>query len=95
MCFGSTAGSPAGPGHREATIEDAAARLRLRLVEVEAVGPGQVHEPHRRTAVQPRIAEYLVDSSWRLGVAQYIRLLAGEADIRGVALDGADSPLVR
>ena len=45
--------------------------------------------------VQPRIAEYLVDSSWRLGVTQYIRLLAGEADIRGVALDGADSPLVR
>lgn len=45
--------------------------------------------------VAGRIAEYLVDSSWRLGVAQYIRLLAGQADIRGIALDGTDSPLVQ
>ena len=45
--------------------------------------------------VRKRIAEYLVDSSWRLGIAQYIRLLAGQANIRGIALDGADSPLVQ
>jgi len=42
-----------------------------------------------------RIAEYLVESSWRRGAAQFVRLLAGEADIRGIALDGADSPLVQ
>ena len=45
--------------------------------------------------VRDHIAEYLVESSWRRGAAQYIRLLAGEADIRGIALDGADSPLVQ
>lgn len=45
--------------------------------------------------VRQRIADYLVDSSWRLGIAQYIRLLAGQADIRGIALDGSDSPLVQ
>ena len=45
--------------------------------------------------VRDHIAEYLVEASWRRGVTQYIRLLAGEADIRGVSLDGAGSPLVQ
>ena len=45
--------------------------------------------------VRDRIAECLVESSWRRGAAQHVRLLAGEADNRGIALDGADGPLVQ
>ncbi len=45
--------------------------------------------------VRDRIAEYLVEASWRRGVTQYVRLLAGQAEIRGVALDGTGSPLVQ
>ena len=45
--------------------------------------------------VQDRIADYLVEASWRRGVTQYIRLLAGQADIQGVSLDAAGSPLVQ
>ncbi|MBT6510827.1 MAG: peptidylprolyl isomerase [Rhodospirillaceae bacterium] len=41
------------------------------------------------------IAHYLQEASFRRGVAQYIRLLAGEADIRGIELDAVDSPLVQ
>jgi len=41
------------------------------------------------------IAEYLAEASWRRGVAQYIRLLAGQADIRGIDIGGSGSPLVQ
>ena len=46
-------------------------------------------------AVRDRIAGYLQESSWRRGVAQYIKLLAGNASIEGIDLDGATSPLVQ
>lgn len=45
--------------------------------------------------VRERIAEYLAEASWRRGVAQYIRLLAGQADIRGIDIGGTGSPLVQ
>jgi len=41
------------------------------------------------------IAAYLEERAWRRAVAQYIALLAGGAEIRGVRMDGARSPLVR
>ena len=46
-------------------------------------------------AVRDRIAHYLQEASFRRGAAQYIAILAGAAEISGIALDGADSPLVQ
>lgn len=45
--------------------------------------------------VAEKIAGYLEEVSWRRAVAQYVRLLAGEATIAGVDLEAATSPLVR
>jgi peptidyl-prolyl cis-trans isomerase C len=42
-----------------------------------------------------RVAEYLGASAWTRAVHQYIQLLAGRADIRGIELDGAPTPLVQ
>ena len=41
------------------------------------------------------IAHYLQEASFRRGAAQYIGLLAGDASIHGIDLEGADSPLVQ
>jgi peptidyl-prolyl cis-trans isomerase C len=46
-------------------------------------------------AVRERVAAYLREASWRRAVSQYLRLLAGRADVQGVDLRGADSPLVQ
>lgn len=46
-------------------------------------------------AVRGRIESYLGEHVQRQGTAQYIGLLIGRADIRGIALDGATSPLVQ
>ncbi len=45
--------------------------------------------------VRDRIARYLEESAWRRAAAQYLSLLAGEAEITGVELDAARSPLVQ
>lgn len=45
--------------------------------------------------VKDRIAEYLEEHVHRQATAQYISLLVGRADIRGIALDGAATPLVQ
>lgn len=42
-----------------------------------------------------RVAEYLREASYRRAVHQYLSVLAGRADIRGVALAAADGPLVQ
>lgn len=46
-------------------------------------------------AARDRIAAYLEAASWSRAVAQYLALLAGAAEVRGVRLQGADSPLVQ
>lgn len=46
-------------------------------------------------AVRTRIATYLEDRTWRRAVAQYIALLAGQAQIAGFDLPAATSPLVQ
>ena len=46
-------------------------------------------------AVHDNISDYLAEASWRRAVAQYVRILAGEAELTGPELGGADSPLVR
>lgn len=45
--------------------------------------------------VAQRIAERLEATTYAIAVRQYLSLLAGRADIRGVSLDGASSPLVQ
>jgi peptidyl-prolyl cis-trans isomerase C len=47
------------------------------------------------TAVRERIADYLSESVFRSAVRQYVSLLAAEAQIAGVAIDAATSPLVQ
>jgi len=46
-------------------------------------------------AVEQRIAGYLDEHVRRQATAQYISLLVGSADIRGIALNGAATPLVQ
>lgn len=46
-------------------------------------------------AVQERIAAYLEDHVTRAAHAQYVALLVGRADIQGIVLGGADTPLVQ
>ena len=45
--------------------------------------------------VRERIASYLEESSWRRAVAQYVSLLAGQAEIKGFDMQGATSPLLQ
>jgi len=45
--------------------------------------------------VERRIADYLQAASWQRALAQYIRVLAGAAEIEGVELGGAETPLVQ
>ena len=45
--------------------------------------------------VRERIADYLAQHVRRQAAAQFIDVLVGRADIRGIALKGAESPLVQ
>lgn len=45
--------------------------------------------------VKAQIAEYLRTQAWQRAVHQYLQILVGRADIRGITLDGAESPLVQ
>jgi peptidyl-prolyl cis-trans isomerase C len=45
--------------------------------------------------VQQRIADYLQAASWQRALAQYVRLLAGRAEVAGIDLGGAETPLVQ
>lgn len=45
--------------------------------------------------VRERIASYLHESSRRRALSQYLKMLAGEADLRGIDLEQADSPLLQ
>ncbi|MGI9356712.1 MAG: peptidylprolyl isomerase [Rhizobiaceae bacterium] len=42
-----------------------------------------------------RISAWLQAASWSRAVSQYVGILAGQADIKGVDLPGSDSPLVQ
>jgi len=46
-------------------------------------------------AVRDRIAAYLSEHVNRQATTQYVSLLVGRADIKGIALDGSSSPLVQ
>jgi peptidyl-prolyl cis-trans isomerase C len=44
---------------------------------------------------RPLVEEFLRDASWRRAVSQFISLIIGDADVSGVDLKGAQSPLVQ
>jgi peptidyl-prolyl cis-trans isomerase C len=44
---------------------------------------------------KPAVERLLASSSWQRAVSQYLRILAGRAEIAGIALPGAASPLVQ
>jgi len=46
-------------------------------------------------AVQAQIADELQRQSWQRALHQYLHILVGRANIEGVELEGADSPLVQ
>lgn len=46
-------------------------------------------------AVREPIARFLEGCAWRTAVRQYLQILVGRAEIRGLALAGAASPLVQ
>src|SRR5574337_940290 len=58
---------------------------------------------HRRIVGKPlefeqarvRIADYLRERVWRRALGQYLQILIGQAEIRGIELNGAASPLVQ
>lgn len=45
--------------------------------------------------VRERIAAWLEAAAWSKAVSQYIRVLAADADIRGIDLDAAEGPLLQ
>ncbi len=46
-------------------------------------------------AVRDKVADYLADAVFHRAVTQFVTLLAGEAQIEGIQLGGATSPLVQ
>lgn len=67
-------------------------RFGLHIVQVERRIEG---EPLPFEAVEARIAEYLSRQAWQRALHQYLKLLAGRADIAGVELEGAAGALVQ
>lgn len=67
-------------------------RFGLHVVEVLAREPGALRSFE---AVRGSVASALRQRCHLNAVRQYIALLAGQADLRGVALDAADTPLVQ
>lgn len=46
-------------------------------------------------AVKSQIADQLTRQAWQSAVHQYLKILVGRADVQGVTLEGADTPLVQ
>lgn len=67
-------------------------RFGLHIIEVRARDPGR---PVSFEQVQQAVAAQLRRQSWANALRQYLQLLAGAADIQGVDLDAATSPLVQ
>ena len=67
-------------------------RYGYHVVLIHARDEGQ---PLSFEQARPQIESYLQESVYRRAVSQYISILAGEADIQGIDLDAATSPLVQ
>jgi peptidyl-prolyl cis-trans isomerase C len=69
-----------------------ATRFGLHVVEVLAREPG-TQPPYE--AVRSAVAQALRQQAFATALRQYLQLLAGQAEVRGVELDAATSPLVQ
>jgi len=67
-------------------------RFGLHVVEVQAREPGQAQS---FASVRGAVAMSLRQLTYVTGLRQYLQLLAGASDVRGVDLDAADTPLVQ
>ena len=67
-------------------------RFGLHVVEVLAREPGA--DPSYES-VRGAVAMALRQQSYVTALRQYLQLLAGAADVEGVSLDSADTPLVQ
>lgn len=67
-------------------------RFGLHIVEVQEREPG-VAQPFE--SVRAAVAMSLRQQAYVTALRQYLRLLAGQATVQGVALDAADTPLVQ
>jgi peptidyl-prolyl cis-trans isomerase C len=67
-------------------------RFGLHVVEVLAREGGQ---PLPYEEVQAAVRNALQQQSWATALRQYLRVLASEARLEGVPLEGSDSPLVQ
>lgn len=77
------------PGSQPAIIES---RFGVHVVMLDRRVPGSLLSFE---VVRDRIAAWLEAASWSKAVSQYISILAGQADIRGIELDGAEGVLVQ
>ncbi|WP_295559610.1 peptidylprolyl isomerase [uncultured Hyphomicrobium sp.] len=78
-----------GPGTISASVET---RYGVHLIRLLRRIEGQ---PLPFEAVRDRIKHYLEEHVRRQATAQYIAVLIGRADIRGISLTGAETPLVQ
>ena len=95
-----------GPGDTTPAFEAALTRLEPGEMSAEPVetpyGAHVIRLDRRiegRTvpfeAVREKIADYLTEAVWRRAAAQYVSILAGEAEIAGVDLGASATPLVQ
>jgi peptidyl-prolyl cis-trans isomerase C len=67
-------------------------RFGLHVVEVQARAPGVAQS---FDAVRGAVAMSLRQLTYVTALRQYLQLLAGEAEVKGINLDAADTPLVQ
>jgi len=67
-------------------------RFGLHIVQVLRRVAGR---PLPFEAVKTQIAEMLTQQAWQRALHQYMQILVGRADIKGITLEGAESPLVQ
>ncbi|RKQ72336.1 peptidylprolyl isomerase [Oceanibaculum indicum] len=95
-----------GPGDTTPAFEAALTRLEPGGMSAEPVetpyGAHVIRLDHcieGRTvpfeAVREKIADYLAEAVWRRAAAQYVSILAGQAEITGVDLGASATPLVQ
>lgn len=76
----------------EHTAEPVSTRYGLHIINLHRKVDGR-ELPF--SLVKEQIAEYLQTRAWNQAVHQYISILAGRAELRGIELDAAASPLVQ
>ena len=89
------------PEFEQALFADAGTGILPRLVKTRygfhilSIDRRIKGEPLPFDVVRPQIAEHLLASVQETALKQYVRLLAGQAEIKGVVLDAAPTPLVQ